>query len=139
MNAQYSVNSILTFLDNCFITSWRIGRSSRINYWNWSTGTQYGKLMKRFTPDPMECHFYCIHTHTLYIYVYLFVYMYMCIYTHMYICIYTHTYNKQIYMCVYLYTIGKYLYSVDIYIYMYMYFPVVLYRCESWTIKKAEC
>ena len=27
---------------------------------------------------------------------------------------------------------------VCIYIYIYMAFPVVMYRCESWTVKKTE-
>ena len=64
MSAQYSVNSILPFLDNCFKTSWGEGRASRINYWNWPTDSQYRKLMRRFTPDPMEGYFYSTHTHT---------------------------------------------------------------------------
>ena len=71
----------------------------------------------------------CIYVYMC-IYVYIYVFICVCVCIYIYIYIYIHKERKK---------------STDItlltkvHIVKAMVFPVVMYRCESWTIRKAEC
>ena len=47
-------------------------------------------------------------------------------------------FNNKVFKCTHRYAYIDRCVCVYIYIYTHIYFPVVMYGCESWTVKKAE-